>query len=64
MRKQNKEEIYEMFLQMFLIISFQSRNEPYAFVEYADHASASAALGALHQRHFLDKVSSSKKFYF
>nr|KAF7431757.1 hypothetical protein H0235_004681 [Vespula pensylvanica] len=41
---------------MFLIISFQFRNEPYAFVEYADHASASAALGALHQRHFLDKI--------
>ncbi|KAF7409878.1 hypothetical protein HZH68_004259 [Vespula germanica] len=37
-------------------LASRSRNEPYAFVEYADHESASAALGALHQRHFLDKI--------
>jgi len=36
---------------------FQSGSDPYAFVEFADHVAASAALTALNQRLFLGKVS-------
>ncbi|XP_032672373.1 nucleolysin TIAR-like [Odontomachus brunneus] len=34
----------------------EPRNDPYAFVEFADHAAASAALTALNQRLFLEKL--------
>jgi hypothetical protein len=40
-----------------ILFYFQPGNDPYAFVEFADHNAAAAALAAMNKRNFLEKVS-------
>lgn len=43
-------------MHKYKIILFQPGNDAYAFVEFVDHVTASAALAILNQRLFLEKV--------
>jgi len=40
-----------------ILFYLQPGNDPYAFVEFADHNAAAAALAAMNKRNFLEKVS-------